>query len=98
MNAVSLQVPAGKDEKELMLCISRFNAMMTSAYEELAPHKVCAYIYEMANAFNHFYHGTKILGEEDATKKSGYIALLKLTQGILETCIDVLGFDAPDRM
>ena len=98
LNAVRLQVPAGKDEKELMLCISRFNAMMTSAYEELAPHKVCAYIYEMANAFNHFYHGTKILGEEDATKKSGYIALLKLTQGILETCIDVLGFDAPDRM
>lgn len=98
LNAVSLQVPAGKDEKELMLCISRFNAMMTSAYEELAPHKVCAYIYEMANAFNHFYHGTKILGEEDATKKSGYIALLRLTQGILETCIDVLGFDAPDRM
>jgi len=98
LNEVSLQVPAGKDEKELMLCISRFNAMMTSAYEELAPHKVCAYIYEMANAFNHFYHGTKILGEEDATKKSGYIALLKLTQGILETCIDVLGFDAPDRM
>ena len=98
LNAVSLQVPAGKDEKELMLCISRFNAMMISAYEELAPHKVCAYIYEMANAFNHFYHGTKILGEEDATKKSGYIALLKLTQGILETCIDVLGFDAPDRM
>ena len=98
LNAVSLQVPAGKDEKELMLCISRFNAMMTSAYEELAPHKVCAYIYEMANAFNHFYHGTKILGEGDATKKSGYIALLKLTQGILETCIDVLGFEAPDRM
>ncbi len=98
LDAVSLQIPTGKDEKDLMLCISRFNAMMKSAYEELAPHKVCAYIYEMANAFNHFYHGTKILGEEDETKKSGYIALLKLTQGILETCIDVLGFDAPDRM
>ncbi len=98
LSAVSLQVPVGKDEKELMLCISRFNAMMKNAYEELAPHKVCAYIYEMANAFNHFYHGTKILTEEDETKKAGYIALLKLSKEILEACIDVLGFDAPERM
>ena len=97
-DAVALRVPTGKDEKELMLCISRFNAMMKGAYEDIAPHKVCAYIYEMANAFNHFYHGTKILTEEDETKKAGYIALLKLTLGILEDCIDVLGFEAPERM
>lgn len=98
LDAAMLQVPAGKDEKELMLCISRFNAMMKGAYEDIAPHKVCAYIYEMANAFNHFYHGTKILTEEDETKKAGYIALLKLTLGILEDCIEVLGFEAPERM
>nr|MBQ8253399.1 arginine--tRNA ligase [Lachnospiraceae bacterium] len=97
-DAAALRVPTGKDEKELMLCISRFNAMMKGAYEDIAPHKVCAYIYEMANAFNHFYHGTKILTEEDETKKAGYIALLKLTLGILEDCIDVLGFEAPERM
>jgi arginyl-tRNA synthetase len=97
-DAATLQVPTGKDEKDLMLCISRFNAMMKGAYEDIAPHKVCAYIYEMANAFNHFYHGTKILVEEDEVKKAGYIALLKLTLGILEDCIDVLGFEAPERM
>ncbi len=93
-----LQLSESRDEKELMLCISRFNAMMKNAYDELAPHKVCAYIYETANAFNHFYHGTKILTEENETKKAGYIALLKLSLGILEDCIHVLGFDAPDRM
>ncbi|MBE5881832.1 MAG: arginine--tRNA ligase [Lachnospiraceae bacterium] len=98
LTSVKLCTPEGKDEKELMLCISRFNAMMKGAYEELAPHKVCAYIYDMANAFNHFYHGTKILTEEDEAKKAGYIALLKLTLGVLEDCIDVLGFSAPDRM
>ncbi len=97
-DTVALQVPSGKDEKDLMLCISRFNAMMKGAYEDIAPHKVCAYIYEMANAFNRFYHVTKILLEEDEVKKSGYIALLKLTLGILEDCIEVLGFEAPERM
>ena len=85
-------------EKNLMLVLSRFNAMMENAYEEKAPHKICAYIYELANAFNGFYHETKILSEEDLKVQASYIGLLVLTQNILETCIDVLGFSAPDRM
>ena len=85
-------------EKNLMLVLSRFNAMMENAYEEKAPHKICAYIYELANAFNGFYHKTKILSEEDFKVQASYIGLLVLTKNILETCIDVLGFSAPDRM
>ena len=84
-------------EKNLMLVLSRFNAMMENAYEEKAPHKICAYIYELANAFNGFYHETKILSEEDFKVQASYIGLLVLTKNILETCIDVLGFSAPDR-
>lgn len=85
-------------EKNLMLVLSRFNAMMENVYEEKAPHKICAYIYELANAFNGFYHETKILSEEDFKVQASYIGLLILTKNILETCIDVLGFSAPDRM
>ena len=85
-------------EKALMLQLTQFNAMMQTASEEIAPHKVCAYIYDLANAFNHFYHETKILAEENADRKSGLIALLVLTRDVLETCIDVLGFTAPERM
>ena len=85
-------------EKKLMPVLSRFNAMMENAYEEKAPHKICAYIYELANAFNGFYHETKILSEEDPQVQASYIGLLVLTKNILETCIDVLGFSAPDRM
>jgi arginyl-tRNA synthetase len=72
--------------------------MIDTVYEEIAPHKICAYIYDAANAFNKFYHETRILAEEDAEKKAGYIALLKLTKEVLETCIDLLGFEAPERM
>ncbi len=85
-------------EKALMLQLTQFNAMMQTASEEIAPHKVCAYIYDLANAFNHFYHETKILAEENADRKAGLIALLVLTRDVLETCIDVLGFSAPERM
>ena len=85
-------------QKELMLSLAKFNGVMEGAVAEQAPHKICAYIYELANAFNGFYHGTKILSEEDDRQQKSYIALLLLTKGILETCIDVLGFSAPEKM
>lgn len=94
----SLNGTVNESEKALMLEISKFNAMLETAYEEVAPHRVCAYIYDIANAFNHFYHETKILAEEDKDKQSGWIALLMLTRDILETCIGLLGFLAPERM
>ncbi|MBD5463407.1 MAG: arginine--tRNA ligase [Lachnospiraceae bacterium] len=93
-----LREACSDSEKALMLEIAGFNAMMESAYMETAPHKICAYIYELANAFNRFYHETRIVAQEDAGKKSGWVALLLLTRDILETCIDVLGFTAPERM
>ena len=87
-----------KSEKDLMMELSKFNAMMENAFEESAPHKVCAYIYDLANAFNSFYHGTKIMTEDNEQTQRSYIRLLGLTKAVLETCIDVLGFSAPDRM
>lgn len=98
INQDALRTPVNESEKALMMELAKFNASMENAYEELAPHKICAYIYDIANAFNRFYHETKILTEEDADKKAGYIALLVLTRDILETCIDLLGFSAPERM
>ena len=87
-----------ESEKALMLEISKFNGMMESAFADTAPHKVCAYIYDLANAFNHFYHETKILAEPDAMVQAGYICLLELTKQALEICIEVLGFEAPEKM
>ena len=95
---LQIAAPSNASTKELMMQLAGFNAMMQSAYDEIAPHKVCAFIYDLANAFNHFYHETKILGEEDAAKKESLIALLVLTRDVLEACIDVLGFEAPERM
>lgn len=95
---VCLQEAANASEKTLMLELAKFNAMVEAAYEEIAPNRVCAYIYDLANAFNRFYHETKILTEADETKKNGWIALLILTRDVLETCIDLLGFAAPERM
>ncbi len=93
-----LRAAENEFEKALMLEIARYNEMMDIVYEEIAPHKICAYIYDVANTFNKFYHETKILSETDEEKKAGYIALLVLTKKVLTTCIDLLGFEAPERM
>lgn len=87
-----------ESQKALMLELAKYNSVIDVAYEELAPHKICAYIYDLANAFNRFYHETKILTEEDKAKQQSYIALLTLTRDVLNTCIDLLGFEAPERM
>lgn len=89
---------SNSSEKNLMLQLSGFGSMIESAFEEKAPHKICAYIYEVSNAFNSFYHETKILSEENQAQKESYIRLLQLTKRVLETSIDLLGFEAPDKM
>lgn len=94
----NIKAASSDSQKDLMLALSRFNGVIENAYEETAPHKICAYIYELANAFNGFYHGTKILSETDEEAQKSYIAILMLTKEILEVCIDLLGFSAPERM
>ncbi len=84
--------------KALMLELAKYNEVVETAFNERAPHKLCSFIYDVANAFNKFYHETKILGEEDGNKKKSYLSLLQLTLRVLEECIDLLGFEAPERM
>ena len=90
--------PASASEKGLMMEIVKFNSVIAQAAEELAPHKICSFIYDLANAFNRFYHETRILAEEDRERRESWITLLGLTREVLETSIDLLGFSAPERM
>ena len=93
-----LLAPADPAEKALMLDLARFGASIEEAYGELAPHKICAYIYETANDFNRFYHGTKILSEENEARRGSYLRLLSIVLKVLNKSIDILGFEAPDHM
>ncbi len=85
-------------EKAVTLLLARYSEVMETAFEETAPHKICQYIYELSDAFNSFYHETKILAEENREQRAGWIALVTLVKDVLEACIGVLGFSAPERM
>ncbi len=98
IKGLQINNPESRSELELMLEITRLNDVMEAAFNETAPHKICKYVCELSNAFNRFYHETKILSEPDEGKKNGYLALIGLTKDILLTCTDVLGIEAPERM
>ena len=93
-----IQAPANSFAKDLMLAITKLGPTLEGALKSSAPNLICAYIYELAGAVNKFYHETRILGEENEELKAGYIALIALAKNILETCIDLLGFAAPEKM
>ncbi len=93
-----LLTPENESETGLYLALSKFADTMENAYNEKAPHKICQFIYELSESFNHFYHENKILANEDEARKTSYIQLLVLVKNVLEQCIDLLGLSAPDRM
>ena len=93
-----IQAPANGEAKDLMLAITKFGPTMEAALQNSAPNQICAYIYELAGCVNKFYHETPILKEENEELKAGHIALIGLAKNILETCIGILGFSAPDKM
>ena len=93
-----MQLPANAFAKDLMLSITKFGPTMEAALNASAPNMICAYIYELAGAVNKFYHETRILSEENEELKAGYISLIGLAKNLLEKCIYILGFSAPEKM
>ena len=75
-----------------------FSEAMAQAVAEIAPHKVCSFLFELSNTFNSFYHENKIVAEENEDKRNGFIALICLTLKLLETGIDLLAIEAPEKM
>ena len=91
-------LPANPYAQELMLTITKLGPTMESALRTSCPNLICAYIYELAGAVNKFYHETRILSEENTELQKGYISLIGLAKRVLEQCIDILGFSAPEKM
>ncbi len=93
-----IQPAANVYAKDLMLAITKLSPALEAALNTSCPNLICAYIYELSGAVNKFYHETRILTEEDKALQAGYIALVGLAKRILEQCIDLLGFSAPEKM
>ena len=97
-DALPVRAALSPEEKAMQLSVSRLADNLELACRDSAPNLICAYIYELAGAVNKFYHETHILTEPDPDKRAGFLAGIALAKSVLETCIDLLGFEAPDKM
>lgn len=82
-------------ERSLLFKLTEFGDVMTKATEELAPHLICTYLYELAQAFNRFYEKSRVVGDE---REEIRIHLVMAYAAILRNGLTVLGIPTPDRM
>ncbi|MBE5935063.1 MAG: arginine--tRNA ligase [Lachnospiraceae bacterium] len=95
---VVISAASTKSEEDLMLALTKFIDTIENAYRDDAPHRICQFVYELSEAFNKFYHENKILANDDTKQRNSWIKLITLVADVLNTSIDLLGFEAPERM
>lgn len=87
-----------KTVTDVMLALTKWNETVQATYEELAPHKICQFVYELCDAYNKFYHENKVLANEEEAVRESWLKLSRLTGSVLEMAVGLLGLEAPDRM
>lgn len=91
-------VPLQASEKELINTLYRFPSVIDAASEAYSPALVANYVYEVAKAYNKFYHEHTILREEDMAIRNMRLQLCMLTKTVLKKSLNLLGIAAPERM
>lgn len=85
-------------EKDLALLLMRYPSVIRAMSESLEPHRLCAYLYDLANAFSAFYQACPVLKAEDEAIRASRLHLCDLTRRVLADGLNILGIDAPERM
>ena len=85
-------------ERALALQLLGFGAVVAQVDELLEPHRLCAYLYELASTFTTFYEQCPILKDGHEATRDSRLALCALTLGTLVTGLDLLGVEVPAQM
>jgi arginyl-tRNA synthetase len=84
-----------KWESTLVRKLTEYPEVVNQAVEEMMPHHICGYLYELAQTFNRFYENTRVIGAEQETDR---LTLVSAYAGILASGLNLLGITAPDSM
>ena len=83
------------NERSLARKISEYPEVVEKSINELMPHHIANYLYELAQAFNRFYESSRIIGDERAATR---LQLVKAYKQVLANGLGILNISAPDRM
>ncbi len=83
------------DERSLLRKIGEYAEIVERATNELMPHHICTYLYELAQSFNRFYEHNRVIGDE---REAVRLQLVLCYADTLKQGLNLLGITAPDRM
>ncbi len=93
--ATTIDVSVEPAERSLLRKFSEYPEILQKAYQELMPHHICTYLYELAQSFNRFYESNRVLGDP---RQAVRLALVHRYQAILKDGLSLLGIPAPEHM
>ena len=85
-------------ERQLALMLLRYGAVVADVGRALEPHRLCTYLYELADIFNTFYQECPVLKAPDEAIRCSRLRLCDLTRRVLADGLNLLGIEAPQRM
>ncbi len=91
-------VVAEPSERALALALLRLDAAVQAAAADLAPHKLCGHLFDLAQAFTSFYDACPVLKAPDEASRASRLTLCRLTADALTLGLGLLGIHAPARM
>ncbi len=86
------------EERALALRLLGFDAAVNDVVERFSPHRLCTYLFDLAQDFTAFYEACPVLRAQDDSVRASRLALCELTCRILARGLDLLGIDVPERM
>ncbi|MDR3144168.1 MAG: arginine--tRNA ligase [Puniceicoccales bacterium] len=96
-NAVSADVIETEEERHLVRKLTYFPIILTQAVEELRPHYICAYLFELTSEYSAFYAANRVIGEADNVT-SRRLAIVMRTLSVMETAMHLLGLETCERL
>ncbi len=100
-NAKITDVLGGESGDELWTMIAlaaRLDETIAQSTAQAEPAYLAKYAFQLARAFNLFYHRHRIIAEEDAARRNVLVAIADVTRGQLTRSLDALGIQVPERM
>jgi arginyl-tRNA synthetase len=85
-------------EKELLVTLEQFGAMINQAATEHNPSVIALYVYNLAKTFNSFYTEHSVTNAESEEKKQLRLRLCAFTANVIRSAMGLLGIRVPERM
>ena len=85
-------------ERALALALLGFGDVVAQVGDALEPHRLCGYLFELAQAFTSFYEQCPVLRADDDATRASRLALCAVTLDVLAQGLTLLGITAPDQM